>query len=89
MPDGCAAHIDLDSWPLPPVFNWLRQAGGIEDAELLRTFNCGIGMIAVVDAVHVDTVTAQLEDAGETVYKVGQLQQAERSQVSFAGQIGS
>ena len=89
LPDGCAAPIDLDSWPLPPVFNWLRQTGGIEDAELLRTFNCGIGMIAVVDAAHVDTVTAQLEDAGETVYKVGQLQQAEHSQVSFAGQIGS
>ena len=89
LPDGCAAHIDLDSWSLPPVFNWLRQAGGIEDAELLRTFNCGIGMIVVVDAAHAAAVTAQLKDAGETVYTVGQLQEAEKPHVFFAGQIAS
>ena len=84
-----ARHILI--WTVAPAarFQLAEQAGGIEDAELLRTFNCGIGMIVVVDAAHVDTVTAQLEDAGETVYKVGQLQQAEHSQVSFARQIGS
>ena len=89
LPESCAAHIDLDSWPLPPVFNWLRQAGGIEDTELLRTFNCGIGMIVVVDAAQAGVVTAQLKDAGETVYTVGQLQEAEKPHVSFAGQIAS
>ncbi|MEE3058644.1 MAG: AIR synthase-related protein, partial [Pseudomonadota bacterium] len=71
------------------VFNWLRQAGGIEDKELLRTFNCGIGMIVVVDAAHADAVTAQLKDAGETVHTVGQLQEDAQSLVTFAGQIGS
>ena len=89
LPDGCAAHIDLDSWPLPSVFNWLRQAGGIEDKELLRTFNCGIGMIVVVDAAHADAVTAQLKDAGETVHTVGQLQEEPQPLVTFTGQIGS
>jgi phosphoribosylformylglycinamidine cyclo-ligase len=94
LPDGCAAHIDLDSWSLPPVFNWLRHTGGIEDEELLRTFNCGIGMIVVVDGAHADAVTQQLTDAGERVTTLGHLQASDPSatdqaQVIFGGRIGS
>ncbi len=94
LPDVCAANIDLDSWSLPPVFNWLRHAGGIEDEELLRTFNCGIGMIILVDGSHADAVTRQLTDAGERVTTLGHLQAFDPSandqaQVIFGGQIGS
>ncbi len=48
LPEHCAAEIDTASWPLPPVFAWLKRAGGLEALELARTFNCGIGMMAVV-----------------------------------------
>jgi len=48
LPAGVAAHVDLGSWQMPAVFAWLKEAGKLEDSEMLRTFNCGIGMVAVV-----------------------------------------
>jgi phosphoribosylformylglycinamidine cyclo-ligase len=71
LPKGAMAAIDATQWPLPPVFHWLRRAGGVEDAELLRTFNCGIGMIAVADPADVPAVEKALKKAGETVYRIG------------------
>ena len=47
LPKGLDAEIDLDSWTPPPVFGWLARSAGIEEREMLRTFNCGIGLIAV------------------------------------------
>lgn len=74
LPDGLDAHVDLGAWTLPPVFGWLMQQGGIETAEMLRTFNCGIGMIVVVDAMHVLDVMALLEREGEQTSVIGTLQ---------------
>ncbi|WP_045835093.1 phosphoribosylformylglycinamidine cyclo-ligase [Hyphomicrobium sp. 99] len=65
MPKDVAARIDLASFDVPPVFGWLAKSGNIDDAELLRTFNCGIGMIAVVSKGRVDEVIAKLKEAGE------------------------
>ncbi|MGO4684734.1 phosphoribosylformylglycinamidine cyclo-ligase [Hyphomicrobium sp. 2TAF46] len=65
MPKDMAARIDLASFDAPPVFGWLAKTGNISDAELLRTFNCGIGMIAVVSKAKVDEVIAKLKAAGE------------------------
>lgn len=65
MPKDMAARIDLASFDAPPVFGWLAKTGNIDDAELLRTFNCGIGMIAVVSKAKVDEVIAKLKAAGE------------------------
>ncbi|MBS0238290.1 MAG: phosphoribosylformylglycinamidine cyclo-ligase [Proteobacteria bacterium] len=65
MPKDMAARIDLASFDVPPVFGWLAKTGNISDAELLRTFNCGIGMIAVVSKAKVDEVIAKLKAAGE------------------------
>ena len=48
LPDGLGAEVDLDAWTRPAVFEWLRGAAGIAEAEMLRTFNCGVGMVAVV-----------------------------------------
>ena len=73
LPDGLMAEIDAGAWPLPPVFAWLKRAGGIADAELARTFNCGIGMMAVVDRDRVDEATRLLGEAGETVYRIGRV----------------
>ncbi|MEM6897763.1 MAG: phosphoribosylformylglycinamidine cyclo-ligase [Pseudomonadota bacterium] len=69
LPEGLGAEIDLGRWPLPPVFAWLAQAGGIREGELLKTFNAGIGMVVVTpDPVG---ATAALTDAGETVFEIG------------------
>jgi phosphoribosylformylglycinamidine cyclo-ligase len=71
LPDDLGADIDLGAWPLLPVFGWLAQAGGLAQAEMLKTFNAGIGMVVVVDAARADDLAAVLRDAGETVYPIG------------------
>lgn len=73
LPANLAAEIDLDSIPVTPVFSWLAQTGGVEAKEMLRTFNCGIGMIAVVAAENVDAVTAILSGEGEVVVPLGRI----------------
>ncbi len=64
LPDDVVARINLHRWSLPPVFRWLRQVGAVEEAEMLRTFNCGIGMVVVVDAAQAAAVTASLVAGG-------------------------
>ncbi|MFN7101603.1 MAG: phosphoribosylformylglycinamidine cyclo-ligase [Pseudorhizobium sp.] len=73
LPQNLAAEIDLDSIPVPPVFSWLAQTGGVEANEMLRTFNCGIGMIAVVAAENVQAVTDILTAEGEVVIPLGRM----------------
>ena len=71
LPEGLGADIDLTAWTLPPVFRWLADTGGLAQAEMLKTFNSGIGMVLVVAADKSDSLTALLRDAGETVYPLG------------------
>lgn len=73
MPDGVSASISLDRWPKPPVFAWLRDSAGIETAEMLRTFNCGIGMAIVVSKSEAAAITHSLAAAGETVFAIGEI----------------
>lgn len=71
LPEGLGANVDLGAWELPPVFRWLASEGGMAEVELLKTFNAGIGMIAVVKADHAAAVTTLLQEQGETVYAIG------------------
>ncbi|MBB5222650.1 phosphoribosylformylglycinamidine cyclo-ligase [Amaricoccus macauensis] len=71
LPKGLGAEIDLDAWELPPVFRWLRDAGGIAEAEMLKTFNCGIGLVAVVAPGAADAATAALAAEGDVVHRIG------------------
>lgn len=73
LPQGIAAEIDLSSWHLPNIFEWLRTQGKVPTHEMLRTFNCGIGMVAVVAASDMLMVRDALEKAGEAVYIIGEL----------------
>ncbi|WP_029618489.1 phosphoribosylformylglycinamidine cyclo-ligase [Pseudorhizobium marinum] len=73
LPENLAAEIDLDSIPVPPVFSWLAKTGGVEAKEMLRTFNCGIGMIAVVAPENVQAVTDILTAEGEVVVPLGRM----------------
>jgi phosphoribosylformylglycinamidine cyclo-ligase len=72
LPAGIAAALDV-AWPVPPVFAWLARAGGVTPEEMLRVFNCGIGMVAVVAAERADAAAAVLREAGETVHRIGAL----------------
>ncbi|MBE9638027.1 phosphoribosylformylglycinamidine cyclo-ligase [Salipiger mangrovisoli] len=71
LPEGCGATIDLAAWQLPPVFKWMAEVGGIEEREMLKTFNCGIGMILSVSADRAEALKALLEAEGETVCTLG------------------
>jgi phosphoribosylformylglycinamidine cyclo-ligase len=73
LPDGLGAEVDLGSWTLPPVFRWLADQGGLDEAEMLKTFNSGIGMVAVVAADRADALQRVLSDAGETVFRLGRV----------------
>ncbi len=79
LPEGCHAIVNADAWPLPRLFAFLQAGGAIEPAELARTFNCGIGMVAIVSESDVDAVTQSLEAAGETVHRIGCIEAGEMS----------
>ncbi len=74
LPDGLAAHVDLAAWRAPAVFSWLARAGRLDDAEMLRTFNCGIGLILVVAKAGVDATLDALKAAGEAPIVIGELE---------------
>ena len=71
LPDGMGVQIDLDSWDLSPVFQWLAATGGMQSSELLKTFNCGIGMVLAVSADRADALSRQLTAEGEKVSVLG------------------
>jgi phosphoribosylformylglycinamidine cyclo-ligase len=73
LPDGLACEIDLGAWTLPPVFRWLAQTANMSEPELLKTFNCGIGMILVVAEDRAEALTALLQGEGETVTRLGRI----------------
>lgn len=78
LPDGCHARVDADSWAQPRLMAFLQAQGNIEPEEMARTFNCGIGMIAVVSADKADSVAQALEAAGETVHRIGTIEAGQR-----------
>jgi phosphoribosylformylglycinamidine cyclo-ligase len=86
LPDGLGAQIELTKIPVLPVFKWLAREGGIAQDEMLRTFNCGIGMIAVAAAADADRVTAAFRQAGETVVTIGAITAS--AGVTYTGSLG-
>jgi phosphoribosylformylglycinamidine cyclo-ligase len=86
LPDGLGADIDLDAWDLPPVFQWLGSVGGMAQAEMLKTFNCGIGMIAVVPAASAGQARAAFAQAGHPVMQIGTV--TDGAGVRYTGTLG-
>ncbi|MCW8926331.1 MAG: phosphoribosylformylglycinamidine cyclo-ligase, partial [Xanthomonadales bacterium] len=76
VPDGLGLEIDLSSWQLPGVFAWLRDAGGIDESEMLRTFNCGIGMAILATEDTATEICHVLAKADEPVYRIGRVVEA-------------
>ena len=75
LPDHLTPAYELSSWERPSVFNWLQEVGGVSEAEMQRTFNCGIGMVVCVASEDAMAVTEQLLAAGEDAAVIGQLTQ--------------
>lgn len=73
LPNGCKAIIDRSKWQYPPIFKFLQQKGSIPDQEMLKIFNCGIGMVVVVDDEIVDDVIQQLGAMGERAFVIGEI----------------
>ena len=69
--EGLTALLQRDAWPMPPLFTWLQQHGGVADAEMHRVFNCGIGMAVIVAAADAKRAMAELAAAGESVWRIG------------------
>ena len=78
LPEGAHARIDAGHWPLPPLFDWLRSSAALSPTELARTFNCGIGMVAVVGEGNEAPVLDALEAAGETAWAIGRIEPGPR-----------
>ncbi|WP_299626504.1 phosphoribosylformylglycinamidine cyclo-ligase [uncultured Tateyamaria sp.] len=85
MPEGLGADVDLSSWTLPPVFDWLMAQGGMAEAEMLKTFNAGIGMVVVVSPGHEVDVTQALQSEGQTVTRIGTVTKGDG--VRYAGAL--
>lgn len=73
LPEGLGVELDAASWPFLPVFQWLKDAGNMTDEEMARTFNCGLGMVALCAAEDAAVLQSALEQAGEKVYTVGRV----------------
>ncbi|MEO1733541.1 MAG: phosphoribosylformylglycinamidine cyclo-ligase [Pseudomonadota bacterium] len=85
LPDGLGCAIDLSTWVLPDVFRWMAATGGMAEAEMLKTFNCGIGLVIAVDPGKATDVAAMLRDLGETVHDIGRV--TDRPGVDYSGAL--
>jgi phosphoribosylformylglycinamidine cyclo-ligase len=78
LPDGLHAAVDADAWPQPRLMAFLQAQGNIDPAEFARTFNCGIGMVLIVSEADIKDISESLEKAGETVFRIGQVEAGAR-----------
>ncbi len=86
LPEGLGAEIDKGGWQMLDLFKWAQATGGISDAEMLKTFNCGIGLAIVVDAERAGDLLAELQDSGETCWTIGKIAAGEG--VRYTGSFG-
>jgi phosphoribosylamine--glycine ligase/phosphoribosylformylglycinamidine cyclo-ligase len=73
LPEHLSVKLDAKNWPLLPVFKWLKSTGGIENHELARTFNCGIGMVLVASKESASIIIENLKSEGEAIFTLGQV----------------
>jgi phosphoribosylformylglycinamidine cyclo-ligase len=87
LPDAIAAHVNLSAVTVPKVFGWLARVGGMSEREMLRTFNCGVGMICVVAPGETERLVAHLTEQGETAAVIGNLTDRTGDPVTFEGKL--
>jgi phosphoribosylformylglycinamidine cyclo-ligase len=89
LPSGVKAIIDLDAWPVPPIFKYLAKLGEIETDELLQSFNMGVGMVVVVPSAHVKEVEADLKRHREKFYRIGRIERGDtgKARLVYSGAL--
>ena len=89
LPDGLGVSLDLAAIPVPPVFGWLAATGNVAEREMLRTFNCGVGMIVVAEAARAAEVEAALKAAGESPVRMGEVvaHSGDEERVAYRGHL--
>lgn len=83
LPQGCQAVLERSAWEVPPIFRLLQELGRVDDAEMLRTFNCGVGLAAVVPALELDEVMARLDALGQRAWVIGEIREREAGEPSL------
>lgn len=83
LPEGLSACIDASSWDLPEIFKWLKSIGNLDNDDLVRTLNCGIGMIVVCSPQHAKDIENSLSASGESVYTIGEITKQKQPEISF------
>jgi phosphoribosylformylglycinamidine cyclo-ligase len=88
LPENAQAVIDTHNWQLPAIFQWLQQNGNVENSEMFRTFNCGVGMVLMVDTDDADKIISTLNQNGENAWCLGHVEtdvirSADKEQVIF------
>ena len=83
LPAGVRARIDPDSWLRPEVYEWISREGELAESELLRVFNCGIGMIAIVPATSAEEILQRLPALGERGYRVGVIERKQEDETTI------
>ena len=89
LPETLAAEIDLSDIDLPPVFTWLQQAGNISDSEMLKTFNCGIGMVCVAEEATLEPLIELLTASGENAIVIGRVCKRSGDPVTYRGSLAT
>jgi phosphoribosylformylglycinamidine cyclo-ligase len=79
LPEGVRVAIDRDSWPVPPVFPWVQRLGDIDDSEMERVFNMGVGLVLIASSYYADNVLRMLADCGLDAWKIGEVSAGERA----------
>ena len=74
LPEGVTAVLQKSAWPMPPLFAWLQQHGGVAEAEIHRVFNCGIGMTVIVAEEAASAAMRMPTEAGERIYRIGRIE---------------
>ena len=85
LPENCKARVDVSSWEMPEVFQWLQSAGNVDSREMYRTFNCGIGMVLAVSAANEQTVIEELAAEGLSALSIGEIVEGDAEVVDLVG----
>ena len=83
LPQGCQAYLDRTTWEVPAIFRAIQERGAVDDAEMLRAFNCGVGMVVVVPAAETEDVVDRLEALGENAWVMGEIRERKAEEPSL------